>query len=156
VRGGPGRTSPSRDDGKGVDQAGLIALLARVLAADGWRTPTVRLISVSLLGFLFGDSAWGADQQQQLEQDGVRRHLLAIPFLMAYTLIGAAARHASASELGTPAVEDRERSNRALIASILLASLIAPAILAVQALSGHTSRTDCRAPGAIAGPCRSR
>jgi diguanylate cyclase (GGDEF)-like protein len=117
----------------------LIAILARVMAAGGWRTPTVRLVSLSLLGFLLGDSAWALINNNNWSTSNVVNTALALPFLLAYALIGAAALHPSAAELETPAVDDADRSNRALLASILLASLIAPAILAFQALSGRVT-----------------
>jgi diguanylate cyclase (GGDEF)-like protein len=117
----------------------LLAILARALAADGWRTPTLRLTSVALLGFLLGDSGWALVNQNDWAVSDTVSALLGVPFLLAYVLLGAAALHSSSAELRAPAEGGDEGMSRTLLASLTIASLIAPAILAFQALSGRVT-----------------
>jgi diguanylate cyclase len=117
----------------------LIAILARALAADGWRTPTLRLISLGLLGFLLGDSGWALVNQNDWAVSDTVGALLGVPFLLAYTLIGAAALHGSSAELRAGAAPGAEGMSGTLLVSLTVASLIAPAILAYQALSGRVT-----------------
>jgi diguanylate cyclase len=114
----------------------LLAILARALAADGWRTPALRLTSLGLLAFLLGDSGWALVNQNNWNVSNTVSALLGLPFLVAYVLLGAAALHRSSDELRAVVHAGDEGMSRTLLASLTIASLIAPAILAFQALSG--------------------
>jgi diguanylate cyclase (GGDEF)-like protein len=117
----------------------LLAILARVMAADGWRSPTVRLMSLGLLAFLLGDSAWAVVNNNNWSTSDFVDTLLGEPFLIAYSLLGAAALHGSSNELSTAARDAGERISRVLLVSLTLASLIAPGILTEQAIRGHVT-----------------
>ncbi|HXD21961.1 MAG TPA: diguanylate cyclase, partial [Gemmatimonadaceae bacterium] len=54
-----------------------------------------------------------------------------------YALLGAAALHPSSRDLGTGLPSNGERMSRPLLAMLSLASLVAPAVLLVQAIGGH-------------------
>jgi diguanylate cyclase (GGDEF)-like protein len=114
----------------------LLAILARVMTADGWRTPAVRLLCGALLGFLIGDSAWALVNNNNWNVSDFASSVLSEPFVFAYALLGAAALHGSAGELAAPAPESDERMSRVLLGALTLASLVAPSLLAAEALSG--------------------
>lgn len=65
--------------------------------------------------------------------------LLGDSFLIAYAMLGAAALHPSAGQLGQPAREERDGSSRLVVTLLVLASLVAPAVLFGQALAGRVS-----------------
>jgi diguanylate cyclase (GGDEF)-like protein len=115
----------------------LLAILARVLAADGWRTPSVLLICLGLCCFLLGDSAWALVNNNSWATTNFEDTLLGIPFLIAYSLVAAAALHGSVPELDTPVPDDEGRMSRMLLVSLGLSSLVAPAVLAAQSLQGQ-------------------
>jgi diguanylate cyclase (GGDEF)-like protein len=117
----------------------LLAILARVMAADGWRVTTVRLMSLGLLGFLFGDTMWAVINNNNWATTNFENLLMAEPFLIAYALIGAAALHNSSREFAIPARDGGERMSRALLGSLTVASLVAPIILAVEAAQGKVT-----------------
>jgi diguanylate cyclase (GGDEF)-like protein len=117
----------------------LLAILARIMAAEGWRTPTVRLLLLGLLGFLTADSAWAVVNDNGWSVSNVGQTLFAEPSVLGYVLLAAAALHTSTKELEDPAREDGERMSRLLLASLMLASLVAPAILAGQAVVGRVT-----------------
>lgn len=115
----------------------LLAILARVMTADGWRTPAVRLLCGALLAFLIGDSAWALVNNNNWNVSNFVASVLGEPFVFAYALLGAAALHGSAGGLSAPAPESDERMSRVLLGCLTLASLVAPSILAAEALSGR-------------------
>jgi diguanylate cyclase (GGDEF)-like protein len=115
----------------------LLAILARVVAAEGWRTPSIRLLCLALLAFLLGDSAWALVNAEGWTVSTTVESLLEEPSLAAYVLIGAAALHASAPQLDRPALALGERMSRGLLGMLALSALVAPTLLAVQALQGN-------------------
>ncbi|HLJ04471.1 MAG TPA: GGDEF domain-containing protein [Solirubrobacteraceae bacterium] len=117
----------------------LLAILARVMAADGWRATTVRLLSLGLLCFLFGDTAWALINNNNWPTTNFEDMLLAEPFLLAYALLGAAALHRSSRGFADPARDSGERMSRSLLASLTLASLVAPTLLAAESLAGRVT-----------------
>jgi diguanylate cyclase (GGDEF)-like protein len=106
------------------------------VAADGWRAPTVRLISVGLVGFLLGDTAWAVVNQNNWNVSSAVAAGLGDLFVIAYALLGAAALHPATNELVASGREREERMSRALLASLTVASLVAPVILLREALTG--------------------
>ncbi len=115
----------------------LLAILAGAMAAEGWRTRSVRLMCFGLLAFLCGDTTWALVNQNGWKLAPAVEALLGDPFLLGFALLGAAALHPSTSELGDPATLDSERMSKILLAFLATASLVAPAILAAQAISGR-------------------
>lgn len=117
----------------------LLAILARVLVAGGWRTPVVRLVLGSLIGFLIGDLSWSLINQMGWGTDNFAQGVLNEPFVAAYALVGAAALHPSARELETKAQQTGERVSRTLLMLLTAASLVAPGVLAAQAVQGRVT-----------------
>jgi diguanylate cyclase (GGDEF)-like protein len=117
----------------------LLAILARIVAAEGWRTPSIRLMCLALLAFLLGDSAWALVNASNWSVTPTAEALLAEPSLAAFVLFGAAALHPSAEELEHAVTDRGERMSRGLLVSLALASLIAPVLLAGQAVFGRVT-----------------
>jgi len=117
----------------------LLAILARVVVAEGWRTPTVRLLLLSLLAFLLGDSIWAFVNQVGFATTGQTESLINETFMAAYALVGAAALHPSSRELDTAMPVDDERVSHTLFILLTAASLVAPAVLTGQAIHGHVT-----------------
>jgi diguanylate cyclase (GGDEF)-like protein len=115
----------------------LLAILARVLTAGGWRTPTVRLILAMLLAFFIGDVTWSTINHLGWTTNNHSEALINNIFIAGYALLGAAALHPSSRDLGTSLPSSGERMSRPLLAMLSLASLVAPAVLLVQAIGGH-------------------
>jgi diguanylate cyclase (GGDEF)-like protein len=117
----------------------LLAILARVMAAEGWRTPAVTLLALGLVALLLGDSAWAVVNDNNWSTSNTIDTLLGDPFLLAYALLGAAALHGSTGELDHPAADPGERMGPALLASLVVAALVAPALLAGETVSGRVT-----------------
>ncbi len=115
----------------------LLAILARVLTAGGWRTPTVRIILAMLVAFLIGDITWSAINQLGWSVNNLGEATINDVFVAGYALLGAAALHPSARELGSSARSGGERMSRPLFAMLTLASLVAPGVLAAEAVNGQ-------------------
>ncbi len=113
----------------------LLAILARVLAAEGWRTPSIRLVCLAMLAFLLGDSGWALVNANGWTLSPAFESLLEEPSLAAYVLIGAAALHASAQQLDESIPDLAERMSPGLLTALALSALVAPGLLAGQALT---------------------
>ena len=114
----------------------LLAMLVGLIFSAGARGVAYRLLASSLLAFLAGDVAWAVINQVGWEPPPLGVHLLQMNFLAAYALFGAAALHRSASELSEPGAERLTRMSPAQLGALAGASLIAPAVLAVQIAQG--------------------
>ena len=110
----------------------LLSMIVRLLLGGGRRPAAFRLMAASLLLFLTGDGAWSAINQAGYAPGQVPQHLLAMLFLSAYALFGAAALHPSMREVDEPAPAHPARLSPLLLGLLTGASLIAPGILAVQ------------------------
>ncbi|MGH8890739.1 MAG: diguanylate cyclase domain-containing protein [Acidothermaceae bacterium] len=117
----------------------LLAILARVLVAQGWRTPTVRLLLAMLTSFLVGDVMWAIINQMGWATDNQTQALVNEVFVAAYALLGAAALHPSARELDTQQGDASEGASRTLFVFLSLASLVAPGVLAAEAIRGKVT-----------------
>jgi diguanylate cyclase (GGDEF)-like protein len=110
----------------------LVAMTVRLQLGSGTRTPAYWLMTGSLLLFLGGDTAWAVVNQFGWEPGTVPQALLNVTFLFAYTLFGAAALHPSVREVGQSQQPRPPRLSPALLGLLTSASLIAPAVLALQ------------------------
>jgi diguanylate cyclase (GGDEF)-like protein len=115
----------------------LLTIIARVLVSEGWRSHLVRLLTLALLAFLLGDSGWALVNQKGWTLTPTTEALLGEPFLLAFALFGAAALHRSASQPDAPAEVPDERVSTSLMVCLALAGLVAPGLLAGEALSGQ-------------------
>jgi diguanylate cyclase (GGDEF)-like protein len=117
----------------------LLAILARIIVAEGWSVPAVRLMLFALVGFLLGDSAWAVVNNNGWSTSNAVDSLLSEPFMAAFVLLGAGALHRSAGSLSARAPADGDRGPWLLLALLTLGSLVAPAVLLIEALSGHVT-----------------
>lgn len=115
----------------------LLAILARVLMAGGWRSPSVRLLLAMLLAFLVGDITWSAINQLGWTTNNHSEAAINTVFIAGYALLGAAALHPSARDVGASPPSTSERLSGRLLAMLTLASLVAPGVLAAEAISGR-------------------
>src|SRR5947207_1584080 len=110
----------------------LVAMTVRLQLGGGTRTPSYYLMSGSLLLFLAGDTAWAVVNQVGWEPPFTVRTVLYINFLFAYALFGAAALHPTVREVSRTGQAQPPRLSPALLGLLTAASLIAPAVLALQ------------------------
>jgi diguanylate cyclase (GGDEF)-like protein len=116
----------------------LLAIATRLLRGRGARGAAFWWIIGSLGCFLVGDTTWAVLGQLDLDPSGtpvVGRGLDMI-FLFAYVLVGVAALHPSAREMTRRSESRPPQLSPTLLALLTVASLIAPAILALQVLMG--------------------
>ena len=114
----------------------LIAMLVRLVLGDGARNRSFRLVMASLLVFLAGDIAWAVVNQLAIEPGPLANRVLSTNFFIAYLTMGAAALHPSVREVGQKAVTPERRLSRRLLTALTVASLIAPALLAMEVAQG--------------------
>ena len=110
----------------------LLAMMVRLLLGPGLHNPSLRLITASLLAFLGGDVAWAVINQLGWQPGNATVRALNIVFFSAYLLFGAAALHPSVRDLAERAAPQQPRLSPVSLALLASASLIAPAVLAVQ------------------------
>jgi diguanylate cyclase (GGDEF)-like protein len=118
----------------------VLAMVARLLVGAGSRPVAFRLLAGAMLLYLLGDATWAAINYVGLEPGPAATKLLQMNFLTAYVLLGAAGLHPSIREVGEHSVQRQLRLSPALLATLTVASLIAPAILAYQVW--HRQVTD--------------
>ena len=122
----------------------LLAMMTRLLRGGGLRGAPFWWITGSLAAFLLGDTAWVVlgnlgDLGTHLEEVLWFRRCIDMTFLCAYVLFGVAALHTSARDMAQRATAQPPRLGGGLLTLLTLASLIAPAILAVQLHSGSVT-----------------
>jgi diguanylate cyclase (GGDEF)-like protein len=113
----------------------LVAMLVRLQLGRGSRTPSYWFMSGSLTMFLAGDTAWAVINKIGWEPTDLVAKVLYCVFLVAYTLFGVAALHPSVREVGQKAQPTPPRLSRSLLILLTGASLIAPALLAIEAFT---------------------
>ena len=109
----------------------VLAMVTRLLVGAGSRALAFRLLAGAMLLYLAGDAIWAVINYVGLEPGPAAVRLLQMNFLAAYVLIGAAGLHPSVREVGEPATRRTLRLGPALLALLTLASLLAPAVLAI-------------------------
>jgi signal transduction histidine kinase len=123
----------------------ILAMMVRLALSGGARNSSLRLLFGALFFFLAVDIGWAFLANLGLSPHRVVRWALESGSLIAFTLIGAAALHPSVASLAHPTAARPEGLSRLMLACLTAASLIAPAVLALQAL-----RHDVQNGGAIA------
>jgi diguanylate cyclase (GGDEF)-like protein len=119
----------------------LMAMVVRLVRGSGLRNVAFWGITVSLATFLVGDSCWVAldnmgDFGVWLEEQQWMYRLLDQTYLVGYVTFGVAALHQTARELGKPGTPRPARLSGPQLTLLTSASLIAPAILALQLHQG--------------------
>ena len=117
----------------------LLSMLVRLMLGSGARNPAFRLIGVSLAMFLAGDATWAVINELAIEPSAAGYAALAMWFLGAYVMLALASLHPSARDIAEQSV--RADAGIKPIALVLLAgaSLIAPALLALQVAHGEVT-----------------
>ncbi|MFE4518683.1 putative bifunctional diguanylate cyclase/phosphodiesterase [Kitasatospora sp. NPDC056783] len=114
----------------------VLALLLRLLTSRGGSSRSLRLLAVGALGLLVSDVLYGLIQLHGTWHIGTPVELGWAAF---YTAWGAAALHPSMVELTRPVPTQQPDLSTSRLVLLTLASLIAPAILIIEALAGNTS-----------------
>lgn len=114
----------------------VLALLLRLLTPRGGGSRALRLLAVGSLGIMVSDVLYGLIQLHGTWHIGTPVELGWAAF---YTAWGAAALHPSMVELTRPVPTQQPDLSPARLVLLTLASLIAPAILIIEALAGNTS-----------------
>ncbi|MGW7699303.1 EAL domain-containing protein [Kitasatospora sp. NPDC054768] len=113
----------------------VLALLLRLLTPRGGNSRSLQLLAVGSLGLLVSDVLYGLIQLHGTWHIGTPVELGWAAF---YTAWGAAALHPSMVELTRPVPTQQPDLSTARLVLLTLASLIAPAILIIEALAGNT------------------
>ncbi len=114
----------------------ILALLLRLLTPRGGNSRSLQLLAVGSLGILVSDVLYGLIQLHGTWHIGTAVELGWAAF---YTAWGAAALHPSMVELTRPVPTQQPDLSTSRLVLLTLASLIAPAILIIEALAGNTS-----------------
>jgi diguanylate cyclase (GGDEF)-like protein/PAS domain S-box-containing protein len=117
----------------------LIAVLARLLAPGAGRITSVRLLAVGTAGLLVSDVSFGLIQLH----DPAGFHngtAVDLGWALFYTAWGAAALHPSMVQLTEPVRQQQQEGPRLRLTLLMLASLIAPVVLFIEALQGGGPR----------------
>jgi diguanylate cyclase (GGDEF)-like protein/PAS domain S-box-containing protein len=113
----------------------LLAVAVRLAVGGGRREPAFYLLSLGVLALLLTDTAYGFVQLSGvIYQNGGP---LEAGWLSFYLLWGAAALHPSMRTLAKPSEDRRERFPRGRLVVLAAASLMAPAVQAIQAVRGR-------------------
>ena len=109
----------------------LVSLAARMVLGNGLRSPAFAMVMVALLFQLVGDALYSFGSLHGWYQTGDSIDLL---FVASAVLWGTAALHPSMVELTEPNSDPERRLSRRRLALLSVATLAAPAMLAVAAM----------------------
>ena len=114
----------------------LLAIVVRLVAVPGRRSPAYVLLTASLLALIVGDAAFGIIGPLGLYATG---SFLDVAWLFSFVALGAAALHPSAAAVGTrqPATDPRGHMRGRLVA--LSAAVLGPGALISQHVMGESS-----------------
>ncbi len=115
----------------------LLAILARVAVTEGWRTPALRLLAITLICFFVGDTLFAIMNEVVAATTNLEETWFGEAFLLGYALVGAAALHRSTDKLDTEKPPDTGRVSPTLFASVTISSLVVPGVLAGESLTGR-------------------
>jgi diguanylate cyclase (GGDEF)-like protein/PAS domain S-box-containing protein len=114
----------------------VLAMLAHLWSAGGFRNTSGRLLAVGALGALVSDSFYGLANLHPAWNwsDG---NPVDLGWILFYACWGAAALHPSMRELSEPRKAEAPRITRTRLGLLAGVSLIAPTVLLVEALTGN-------------------
>jgi diguanylate cyclase (GGDEF)-like protein len=110
----------------------LIGALVRLVSAPGGRSPAYRRLLAALVLLIAADTLSAAFDLYSSNQFATVDYL----WLFSYAAWGAAALHPSMTRLSDPVIAPEIRFRGIRLVSVILATLIAPAILAVHQVTG--------------------
>jgi diguanylate cyclase (GGDEF)-like protein/PAS domain S-box-containing protein len=114
----------------------VLAMLLRLLAGGGGKSPSLILLAVGSLGLLAADVAYGLIQLHGTWHTGT---VVDLGWAVLYGAWAAAALHPSMRSMTKPVPWHAETGVGGRLSLLTLASLIAPAILLVQAVYGGSA-----------------
>ncbi|GAB1691849.1 GGDEF domain-containing protein [Krasilnikovia sp. M28-CT-15] len=119
----------------------LLAMLTRLVRSGGARGSAFWWMTASGGAFFVGDTIWVVLGNLDIDISGsvALTRAVAMVFLVAYSLFAVAALHPSAAELDRAAVHTAPRLSGAMLATLTVTSLVAPALLAVQVAAGKVT-----------------
>ncbi len=114
----------------------VLAMLAHLWSADGFRLPAGRLLATGAVGTLVSDTLYGLAKLHPSWNwsDG---NLIDLGWILFYSCWGAAALHPSMRELSERKSAPSSRMTRTRLVLLASASLVAPSVLLVEALLGN-------------------
>jgi diguanylate cyclase (GGDEF)-like protein/PAS domain S-box-containing protein len=105
----------------------VLAVVARLLAPGSWRSRSVQLLTIGIIGELVADTLYGLIQLYDAPfRNGT---VVDLGWAIIYIAWGAAALHPTMAELTKPVTRQRAEVSPGRLAVLLLASLIAPVVL---------------------------
>src|SRR3954469_9129788 len=115
----------------------LLSMLVRLLIGADRHNGALRAVGAGLGALLAGDATWAVFNEIGWEPTALVNQLLTMVFLGAYVLLAAAATHESVTELAEPRGRRGPGVTPVMLTLLTLASLIAPAILALEVWRGE-------------------
>ncbi|MDQ3304077.1 MAG: GGDEF domain-containing protein, partial [Actinomycetota bacterium] len=112
----------------------LLAVAARLLISPGRRAPAYHLLGASLLLLLVTDAVYAALELADIYEGG---HPVDAGYLISYVLLGAAALHPSMPILSEMGPSQETKLTMWRLSLLAVASLAAPAVLAIQTARGE-------------------
>ena len=114
----------------------VLAMLAHLWSAGGFRNTAGRLLAIGAVGTLFADSLYGLANLHTSANwsDG---NPVDLGWILFYACWGAAALHPSMRELSEPRRATAQRTTWARLGLLAAASLIAPIVLLVETILGN-------------------
>jgi len=117
----------------------ILALVTRLVLSGAWRLPALRILIGALVMLLVGDVLWVVWSQLGLEIGGLPLSGMNMIFLTAFALVGAAALHPSMRQVTEARDDSPSGFGPVLLVALTVAALIGPAVLTIQAASGHVT-----------------
>jgi diguanylate cyclase (GGDEF)-like protein/PAS domain S-box-containing protein len=114
----------------------VLAMLAHLWSAGGFRNPAGRLLAIGALGTLVSDSVYGL-ANLHLSANWSDGNPVDLGWILFYACWGAAALHPSMRELSEPRRAVAQRTTWSRLGLLAAASLIAPTVLLVETLMGN-------------------
>ncbi|WBB97963.1 MULTISPECIES: EAL domain-containing protein [unclassified Solwaraspora] len=111
----------------------ILAVMIRLLATNS-RTPALVLLLVGAAGMLVGDILYGLTTLGEQWQPGGP---IELGWLLTYLTWGAAGLHPSMAQLSEPVEIEQGRISRPWAVLLILATMISPSILLVEAMTGR-------------------
>jgi diguanylate cyclase (GGDEF)-like protein len=109
-------------------------MMARLLLGGGTRSASFRMLLGALVGLSVSDIGWAVFSHLGEPPGPVAQRLLAISFQASYILVAAAALHPAVREVAVSGPRREPRLSPALLIGLTTALLVAPALLAAQAM----------------------
>ncbi|MFI6078800.1 GGDEF domain-containing protein [Actinoplanes sp. NPDC051343] len=128
----------------------VLAMLLHLVLSGGVRNSSFWLVCSSMALFLAGDGAWATLSQLGVALPETPTRLLDMLFLLAYALFAFAAWQPSVVALGRPGEIKPPRLTLLQLTLLTAATMIAPAILALQVSRHHVTNGMAIAIGSVA------